>query len=110
MNNDRFNDAWIFLSIGDAGGCDRQIPPDELASWADSNNHAIPTLGELSEVLASLTKAGLVAVAGDNVAFTEAGCATYRDANTFSGGHIDRMFALANRWTGRFPPDIRSAS
>lgn len=93
----------IFLSIGDAGGCDRQIPPDDLAFVADSNNHAIPTTVELSGAFASLAAAGLIAVAA------EAGCAVYRDANAFSGGHIDRMFALSEDWTRRFPPDVRSA-
>lgn len=111
MSDDRrFDDAWIFLSIGDAGGCDRPVAPDDLGTMADANNHAIPTPGELSAALASLTAAGLIAVAGEDVGLTEAGCVAYHEANTISRGHINRIFALADEWTRRLPPEGGSAT
>lgn len=108
MNEDRFNDAWVFLSIGDARGCTGLVGPDALMSMADANNHDTPTSVQLDRAIRSLTTAGLVVAMGDDLAFTDEGCAAYQAANALGLRHIDRMFALAEVWTRDFPPTART--
>lgn len=107
MSDDRFDDAWIFLSIGDAGGCVGPVGRNDMASRADANNHAIPTSAQLSRAIEALSTAGLAVAADDDVALTEEGCAAYQAANALGLGQIDRMFALAETWKRQFPPVSR---
>lgn len=104
MTNDQiFNRAWILLSIGDAGGCQRRVSRDALRSTVDSNNRDIPSDSELEATLADLDAAGLAASGGEDVGLTPRGCTTYQAANERYGpmGHIARMFALAEEWGWR---------
>jgi len=99
------SDAWIFLSIGDSGGCEKWVPLDELIRAADSNNHAIPTIAELEQSVSNLTGAGLVEADGVLTRLTASGCHAHRAANQKRVGHIQRMFDLSHEWKARgYPP------
>jgi hypothetical protein len=98
------NEAWIFLSIGDAGGCDRLVGREAVIAMADAINHQLPTTDELADAVASLVAAGLVAVGGDDHALTEVGCRIYRRESASGRGHIARFLELDARWAHSFPP------
>jgi len=99
------NEAWIFLAIGDAGGCDRLVGREALLDMADAINHSLPTAEELASALASLDRAGLAAVVGDDCALTERGCGLYLKVCEPPRGHIARFLALDEEWSRKFPPD-----
>jgi len=91
-------DAWIFLSIGDAGGASGWGDLDRVIGAADSNNHAIPTVGELEDAVRRLAGAGLVEADGTRLRLTDAGRSRYEAENQPGLGHIQRMLELSERW------------
>ena len=95
--------AWIFLSIGDAGGGSSWADLDSVIGMADSNNHAIPTVAELRVAVRLLSGAGLVELDGLRLRLTERGCNEYRRVNDAKLGHIKRFVNLAHAW-GAVPP------
>lgn len=98
-------DAWIFLSIGDEGGCDKWVPLSHLIRAADSNNHALPTIGELEHSISKLLAAGLVEAEGTRTRLTPLGCTEFHVANRGEVGHIQRMLELGELWQARnYPP------
>jgi hypothetical protein len=98
------NEAWIFLAIGDAGGCRGPVGGDHLVAMADSINHRLPTDEELADAIKSLVRAGLAVVAGSDYALTEWGCEVYAAASQSTQGHIARFLALDEVWRREFPP------
>ncbi len=78
------NDAWIFMSIGDAGGVGRWVTLRRLIGAADSNNHSIPTIEELEDTFSKLIAAGLVETRGTDARLTSAGIDAYRTATAKS--------------------------
>jgi hypothetical protein len=99
------SDAWIFLSIGDSGGCAQWVPLDALIRAADSNNHAIPTIAELEDSVSKLAAAGLVETDGPQTRLTPLGCEAHRAADRAGVGHIQRMFDLSEDWKAQgYPP------
>jgi hypothetical protein len=57
-------EAWLFLSIGDAGG-GKPASLDLVIGAADSNNHAIPTHSEVEKAISSLLGAGFIDINED---------------------------------------------
>jgi hypothetical protein len=99
------SDAWIFLSIGDAGGRAKWIALDKLIAAADSNNHAIPTVGELEQSVSNLVAAGLVETRGLETRLTHRGVSAFREAQKLRVGHIERMLRVDEAWRARgYPP------
>jgi hypothetical protein len=101
-------EAWIFLAIGDAGGCRGPVGGDDLVAMADSINHRLPTDEELADAIESLVHAGLAVVAGSDYALTEWGCEVYARASHPTQGHIARFLALDDTWRREFPPRGRA--
>jgi hypothetical protein len=97
------NEAWIFLAIGDAGGCRGPVGGDHLVAMADSINHRLPTDEELAVAIKSLVRAGLAVVAGSDYALTEWGCEVYAAASQSTQGHIARFLALDEVWRRSLP-------
>jgi hypothetical protein len=91
------NEAWIFLAIGDAGGCRGPVGGDHLVAMADSINHRLPTDEELADAIKSLVRAGLAVVAGSDYALTEWGCEVYAAASQSTQGHIARFRGAATQ-------------
>ena len=98
------NGAWIFLSIGDAGGSQGWVGLDGVIGMADANNHSIPNPDELEEAVSNLVAAGLVLTEGTRMRLTEAGDRVYGEANERPVGHITRMFELGDSWRARDYP------
>ena len=67
------NEAWIFLSIGDAGGDKDWASLDAVIGMADSNNHSIPNASELGEAVSNLAGAGMVETKGSATRLTREG-------------------------------------
>jgi hypothetical protein len=98
------SDAWIFLSVGDAGGDTDWVALDEVIGAADSNNHAIPTIEELAQSVSNLIAAGLVEARAVQLRLTQAGLEAFREANHTRHGHIRRFLDLEKAWRARdFP-------
>lgn len=98
--------AWIFLSIGDAGGVGGYMDLDKVIGAADANNHAVPTVAELRQAVRLLTGAGLVERDGDMLRLTRLGEGAYRQANVDRVGHITRLFNLSKVWETVPPPQV----
>ena len=69
MEKFNFATAWIFASVTAEGGVDLPI----LIGTADSLNHAIPTVGEISRSLKALHVCGLVEIADGRIQLTDHG-------------------------------------
>lgn len=95
-------EAWIFLSIGDAGG-GRPVSLDLVIGAADANNHAIPTDAEVEKAIGQLLGAGFIDVNGDRFALSAAGQELYARANATGQGHITRFLELADKWRSKPP-------
>lgn len=104
------SDAWIFLSIGDAGGGEKWVRLPELIAAADMNNHAIPTAAELTQAVSNLVAAGLADTYATDTRLTSAGREEYERTRSRSGGHVGGMFALDTAWRSRRFPDSSSTS
>jgi hypothetical protein len=48
-NGVELNEAWIFLSIADAGRCNRLVSFDRMLEMADAVSHSFPTAEKLSD-------------------------------------------------------------
>jgi len=94
-------EAWIFLSIGDAGPEPATL--DKVISRADSMNHAIPTVEEFEGAIGQLLGAGLVAVSENKYELTRSGRSLYKDINAIQRGHIDRFIETAKQWRRNAP-------
>ena len=100
------DDAWIFVSIGDAKGLNGWAPLRDVIGAADSRNHAIPSIAELEGAVSRLVAAGLVESRGTETRLTAAGAKAFKDAERPRAGHIERMFRLGQEWDrADFPPD-----
>ena len=95
-------EAWIFLSIGDAGGTDG-APLDKVIAAADSNNHAIPNVDEFSSAVGQLVGAGLVLASPDRYSLTDAGGGLFKKINSVPRGHIKRVLDTAEAWKTQPP-------
>lgn len=96
----------MFLSIGDAGGARGWASLRDVVGSADSNNHLIPSIEELSRGVSRLIAVGLVEAKGTHTRLTKAGCHAFEEANKHGRGHIDRMLILAEAWERKqFPPE-----
>jgi hypothetical protein len=94
----RTEEAWLFLSIGDAGG-GKPATLDLVIGAADGNNHAIPTQGEVEKAISHLLGAGLIDVNDDKFSLTSAGQEIFQRENAVAGrGHITRFLELADKW------------
>jgi hypothetical protein len=100
------NDAWIFLSIGDAVPCGEWASLAMVLTMADSINHSVPTVEELEGSISKLIAAGLVDSDGTRTRLTSAGCEALRIANAPPVGHIQRFLELGHAWEKQaFPPN-----
>jgi hypothetical protein len=97
-------EAWIFLSIGDAGGTE-QTTLDKVIGAADSNNHSIPNVDEFSLAVGQLVGAGLVVAAPNRYALTDSGRHLFEEINSMRRGHITRFVETAKAWELRAPSD-----
>jgi hypothetical protein len=96
-------EAWLFLSIADAGG-GKPASLDLVIGAADSNNHAIPTRAEVEKAISSLLGAGFIDVNADKFSLTAMGLEVFRRANAVPGrGHITRFLELADEWRSSPP-------
>ena len=98
------NEAWIFVSIGDAGGDQGLVDLDKVIGMADSNNHSIPNPDELEEAVSNLMAAGLVEANGVETRLTEAGGKAGAKENARHVGHIQRFLDLDRQWRSRGYP------
>lgn len=98
---DAFDRAWIFLSIGDAGGCTGPVARVSVVQVADAYSHSVPSAAQLDRAIASLVDLGLAASSGDDVGLTATGCDQYSAISRQTGrlGHIARLFQLADEWS-----------
>jgi hypothetical protein len=97
--------AWIFLSIGDAGGTKKWVSLRSLIASADANNHDIPNLDDLEESMSNLVAAGLVETDGERTRLTAEGVHTYKSADRLGRGDIERVYILGKQWDARgYPP------
>jgi len=95
-------EAWIFLSIGDAGG-GGEATLDRVIGAADSNNHAIPTPDEFSRAIGQLLGARLIRVSTDRYSLTASGKALFKRINSVHRGHIQRFIETADLWRTAAP-------
>lgn len=98
--------AWIFLSVGDAGGASDWTDLDKVIGMADSNNHAIPSVAELRQAVRLLTGADLVERDGNRLRLTPSGSETYRTVNAVREGHITRFLNLTKAWEAAPPLQV----
>jgi hypothetical protein len=105
MVSQHTRDAWIFLSIGDAGGCAEWAPLDEVIGYADANNHLIPSIDELQGAVSRLTAARLVSTDGTRTRLTPEGVLVYEAAQASGVGHIERVMQLGAEWHAKSYPD-----
>jgi hypothetical protein len=66
MDKFNFATAWVFASVTADGGVDLRL----LIGAADSLNHAIPTIGEITRSLKALHRCGLVDIADGRIHLT----------------------------------------
>jgi hypothetical protein len=92
------NEAWILLSIGDAGGVGEWADPAVVLVMADSINHLVPTRDDLSEAGSNLVAAGLVETDGLRMRLTESGAAIFIKTRARRVGHIRAFLDLADEW------------
>lgn len=97
-------EAWIFLSIGDAGG-GGDATLDRVIAAADSNNHAIPTPDEFSGAVGQLLGSGLVHVNAGRYSLTDSGKTLSKRINSVHRGHIQRFIETADVWKTSPPSD-----
>jgi len=91
-------EAWLFLSIGDAGG-GKPATLDLVIGAADGNNHAIPNQGEVEKAISHLLGAGLIDITDDKFSLTSPGQEIFQRENAVAGrGHITRFLELADKW------------
>jgi hypothetical protein len=100
-------EAWIFLSIGDAGGAG-ETTLDKVIGAADSNNHAIPTVEEFNRAIGQLIGAGLVEASPNRYSLTDSGKALFTKINSKRQGHITRFLDTAKAWKTQ-PPSTAAA-
>ena len=83
---DKFNrrTAWIFASVAPEGGVDLTL----LIGLADSLNHAIPRVGEISRSLKALYRCGLVDIHDGQITLTAHGRAVAEDGFARPGGRF----------------------
>lgn len=84
MDKFNFNTAWIFASVI----ADRGVDLPRLIGAADSLNHAIPTLGEITRALKALYACGLVDINDSRVHLTPHGRAVADDGFARRGGRF----------------------
>ena len=100
--------AWVFLSVGDAGGAAAWAELDQVIGMADSNNHAIPTVAELRAAVRLLTGSDLIERDGNRLRLTPRGQGRYREVNAERIGHIQRFVRLVRAWEVSPPPQVAS--
>jgi len=98
------SEAWIFLSIGDAGGTE-QTTLDTVIGAADSNKHWIPNVDEFSLAVGQLVGVGLVVAAPNRHALTDSERRLFEEINSMRRGHITRFVETAKEWKLRAPSD-----
>ncbi|TWU50676.1 hypothetical protein Poly51_39690 [Rubripirellula tenax] len=84
MEKFNFATAWIFASVTAEGGVDLPM----LIGTADSLNHAIPTVGEISRSLKALHICGLVEIADGRIQLTDHGRTVADDGFGRRGGRF----------------------
>ena len=98
------NDAWMFLSIGHAGGDRRWVGLPEVIATADGLNHLIPLAEEMQEAISTLIGAGLVEAKGVETRLTASGAAAFAEATRSDAGYIQQMLDLDAAWRARGYP------
>jgi hypothetical protein len=100
------NEAWIFVSIGDAGGDTDWVGLDALIRMADFNNHLVPNADELEEAISNLVAARLVEADDTRTRLTAVGRDLFREVNERPVGFITRFADLDGEWRARgYPPE-----
>ncbi len=84
MDKFNFNTAWIFASVTADDGVDLAM----LIGTADSLNHAIPTLGQITRSLKALYACGLIDVNDGRVKLTAHGRIVADDGFARRGGRF----------------------
>ena len=84
MDKFNFSTGWIFASVSAEGGVDLPL----LIGAADSLNHAIPTIGEITRSLKSLHACGLVDISDGRIQLTPHGRAVADDGFARRGGRF----------------------
>jgi hypothetical protein len=104
------NEAWIFLSIGYAGGDRRWVGLEGVIETADGLNHLIPLQDEFEAAISSLIAAGLVEARGLETRLTTTGAEAFAEAIQRDVGYIQHLVDLDEAWSARGYPDAGASS